>query len=97
MKIRIPVNSLILLLTGVIAGIPATTLSGCTAVAYGKPSLAIEVQSAVSSGSISVYLSDGTVILTGRVDSYYDSVAAERAAARYEGVDQVINHIYVIR
>lgn len=86
-----------ILLKGLLAGILATTLSGCTAAARGKPSLGIEVQSAVSSGNIHVHLVDGTAILTGRVESYYDSNAAERAASRYEGVKQVINYIYVIR
>lgn len=97
MKIPIPEKALFLLLTGLMAGVLATTLSSCTAAAFGKPSLAIEVHSAVSSGNVNVHLIDGTAILTGRVDSYYDSMAAERAAARYEGVEQVINHIYVIR
>lgn len=86
-----------ILLKGLLAGILATTLSGCTAAAFGKPSLGIEVQSAVSSGNVNVHLIDGTAILTGHVNSVYDSQAAERAARRYEGVDQVINHIYIIR
>lgn len=86
-----------ILLKGVVAGILATTLSGCTPAAFEKPSLLIQVQSAVSSGSVYVHLIDGTAVLTGRVDSTYDSLAAEQAARRYEGVDQVINYIYVIR
>ena len=85
------------LLTILAAIILATTQPGCSAAAFGKPSLAIEVQSAVSSGNVNVHLSDGVAILTGRVDSSYDAQAAERAAARYEGVKQVINYIYIIR
>lgn len=73
------------------------TQTGCTTAAFGKPSLALEVQSAVSSGNVNVQLSDGTAILTGRVESSYDALAAARAAARYEGVEQVINRIYVVR
>ncbi|MGQ7847317.1 BON domain-containing protein [Granulosicoccus sp. 3-233] len=74
----------------------AATLTACTAAAFGKPSLAIEVQSAVSSGSVSVRLVDKTAVLTGRVTSVYDSNAAVRAAARYEGVEHVINRIIVV-
>jgi len=73
------------------------TLSACTAAAFGKPSLAIDVQSAVSSGTVNVQLVDGTALLTGRVRSAYDAQAAARAALRYDGVDSVINHIYVVR
>ncbi len=87
----------ILLLTGMTAITLFTTQPGCSAAAFGKPSLALEVQSAVSSGNVNVYLSDGIAMLTGRVESSYDALAAERAAARYEGVEQVINNIYVIR
>lgn len=90
-------NWLTTLSTGLLVGILATSLSACTPAAFGKPSLSVEVQSAVSSGNVNVYLNDGTAILTGRVDSAYDFQAAARAALRYEGVDQVINHIYVIK
>lgn len=75
----------------------ASTLSACTPAAFGKPSLAIEVQSAVSSGNVNVRLIDGVAVLTGRVSSAYDANAAVRAAARHEGVDSVIDHIYVVR
>ena len=95
-KTRIKCRVWILQLTVLSAILLATTQSGCTAAAFGKPSLALEVQSAVSSGSVNVQLRDGTAILTGRVESSYDALAAVRAAARYEGVDQVINHIYVV-
>lgn len=86
-----------LLGTCVLAGIIAKTITACTATAFGPPSLAIEVQSAVSSGNVSVRLVDGTAILSGRVKSFYDALAAERVASRYEGVERVINHIYVNR
>ncbi len=94
MKLRLAEKTLAILVAGVLATLLVT---GCTAAAFGKPSLALEVQSAVSSGSVNVHLVDGIAVLSGRVTSYYDSMAAERAAARYEGVDRVINRIYVIR
>ncbi len=97
MKIHLAKKTLKILATGVLATLLVTALTGCTAAAFGKPSLALEVQSAVSSGNVNVNLVDGVAYLSGRVDSYYDSLAAERAAARYQGVDQVVNHIYVIR
>lgn len=71
-------------------------LTGCTAAAFGKPSLALQVQSAVSSGNVNVHVVDGTAFLTGRVSSTYDSLAAQRAAARYEGIDKVDNRIFVV-
>jgi hypothetical protein len=97
MKTRLPDNTMRRLSTGILLGLLATTLAGCTAAAFGKPSLALEVQSAVSSGSVFVQLVDGTAILSGRVPETYDSMAAERVALRYEGVDRVINHIWVVR
>ncbi len=97
MKIRLVEKTVKILLAGVLATLLVTALTGCTAAAFGKPSLALEVQSAVSSGNVNVYLNDGVAILTGRVASSYDALAAVRAAARYEGVEQVINNIYVIR
>ncbi len=97
MKIRLVEKTLKILVTRVLATLLVIALTGCTAAAFGKPSLALEVQSAVSSGSVNVHLVDGIAVLSGRVTSYYDSMAAERAAARYEGVDRVINRIYVIR
>ena len=98
MKIRLVEKTVKILLAGVLATLLVTAPTGCTAAAFGKPSLAVEVQSAVSSGNVNVYLrDDGVAILTGRVASSYDALAAVRAAARYEGVEQVINNIYVIR
>lgn len=82
---------------GLASALVATTLTACTAAAFGKPSLAIEVQSAVSSGNVIVQMIDGTAMLTGRVQSAYDAQAAGRAAARYKGVERVINRIYVVR
>lgn len=96
MKSRIANYSQAIRLTGIMVIMLASTLAGCTAAALGKPSLALEVQSAVSSGSVNVYLHDGVAILSGRVESTYDSLAAERAAARYPGVVQVRNRIYVV-
>jgi len=71
-------------------------LSGCNTAAFSKPSLSIDVQSAVSSGHVTVYQDGTTAILSGRVDSLYDRNAAERVARRYEGVEQVINRIRII-
>lgn len=88
-------KTLRLLLIGLGSAFLTTLLPGCTAAAFGKPSLAIEVQSAVSSGNVNVRLLDGTAVLTGRVASAYDANAAVRAAARYEGVERVDNQIFV--
>ena len=96
MKVQLEDGSAAILLAGVMTAMLVLTLTGCTAAAFGKPSLAVEVQSAVSSGNVNVHVHDGVAILTGRVDSTYDSAAAERAAARYQGIDHVINHIYVL-
>lgn len=79
------------------SAIVATTLGGCTAAAFGQPSLALQVQSAVSSGNVNVHLIEGTAILTGRVLSTYDALSAERAARQYEGVEHVVNQLYIIR
>ncbi len=95
MKNRATRNTLRLLCIGLGSACLANTLSGCTAAAFGKPSLAVEVQSAVSSGNVNVRLLDGTAVLTGRVASAYDANAAVRAAARYEGVERVDNRIFV--
>ena len=96
MKNRATRKTIRLLYIGLGSVLLAIWLSGCTAAAFGKPSLAIEVQSAVSSGNVNVRLVDGTAILTGRVASAYDANAAVRAAARYEGVERVENHIFVV-
>lgn len=96
MKNRVARNIIRLLFIVLGSACLAILLSGCTAAAFGKPSLAIEVQSAVSSGNVNVRLLDGTAILTGRVASAYDANAAVRAAARYEGVERVDNRIFVV-
>ncbi len=95
MENRTALKAIRLLFIGLGSAFLAIPLSGCTAAAFGKPSLAIEVQSAVSSGNVNVRLVNGTAVLTGRVASAYDSNAAVRAAARYEGVERVDNRIFV--
>lgn len=69
--------------------------SGCSSTAFGPPSLGTEVQSAVSSGHVTVYLDGTTAFLSGRVDSLYDRNAAENAARRYEGVEAVVSRIAI--
>jgi osmotically-inducible protein OsmY len=49
----------------------------------------------VNAAQIGVAVKDGVVTLTGRVDSYWEKVAAERAAARVEGVRAVANELEI--
>src|SRR5258706_12886252 len=47
----------------------------------------------VNPAEIGVAVKDGIVTLTGRIQSYWEKVAAERAAARVEGVKAVANEL----
>jgi osmotically-inducible protein OsmY len=49
----------------------------------------------VNAAEIGVAVKDGVVTLTGRVDSYWEKVAAERAAARVAGVRAVANELEI--
>jgi osmotically-inducible protein OsmY len=49
----------------------------------------------VNAAEIGVAVKDGVVTLTGRVDSYWEKVAAERAVARVAGVRAVANELEI--
>src|SRR6202022_1572902 len=49
----------------------------------------------INASEIGVAVKDGVVTLTGRVPSYWEKVAAERAAARVAGVKAVANELEV--
>ena len=49
----------------------------------------------VNAAQIGVAVKDGVVTLSGRVDSYWEKVTAERAAARVEGVRAVANELEI--
>lgn len=85
----------LIIMTAILVALLAMVLTGCSPALLGKPSLAVEVQSAVSSGSVTVDMDGSTAVLSGHVPSRYDAQAAVRAAARYEGVEEVIDHIFV--
>jgi osmotically-inducible protein OsmY len=49
----------------------------------------------VNAAEIGVAVKDGVVTLTGRVDSYWEKMAAERAAARVAGVRAIANELEI--
>jgi len=49
----------------------------------------------VNASAIGVAVKDGIVTLSGRVDSYWEKVAAEEAAARVSGVKAVVNELEI--
>lgn len=49
----------------------------------------------VDAAQIGVAVKDGIVTLSGRIPSYWEKVAAERAAARVSGVKAVVNELEV--
>src|ERR1700720_1493492 len=49
----------------------------------------------VNAAEIGVAVKDGIVTLTGRVDSYWEKIAAEEAAARVAGVKAVANELEI--
>ncbi|HXN50895.1 MAG TPA: BON domain-containing protein [Candidatus Acidoferrum sp.] len=49
----------------------------------------------INAAEIGVAVKDGIVTLTGRVDSYWEKIAAEEAAARVEGVKAVANELEI--
>lgn len=75
----------------------ASALAACSSANFRGPSLALDVQSAVSSGTVNVHVIDGTAVLTGRVRSRYDAQAAVRTALRHEEVQRVVDHLYIAR
>jgi osmotically-inducible protein OsmY len=55
----------------------------------------LNYEPSINPAEIGVAVKDGIVTLTGRIQSYWEKVAAERAAARVEGVKAVVNELTV--
>jgi osmotically-inducible protein OsmY len=55
----------------------------------------LSFEPSINASEIGVAAKDGVVALTGRVDSYWEKVAAERAAARVAGVRAVANELEI--
>jgi osmotically-inducible protein OsmY len=55
----------------------------------------LNFEPSVDASAIGVAVKDGIVTLTGRVNSYWEKVAAEEAAARVSGVKAVANELEV--
>jgi osmotically-inducible protein OsmY len=55
----------------------------------------LNYEPSVNPAEIGVAAKDGIVTLTGRVQSYWEKVAAERAAGRVDGVKAVVNELSV--
>jgi osmotically-inducible protein OsmY len=55
----------------------------------------LNFEPSINAAEIGVAVKDGVVALTGRVPSYWEKVAAERAAARVAGVKAVANELEV--
>jgi osmotically-inducible protein OsmY len=49
----------------------------------------------INAAAIGVAVKDGVATLSGRVDSYWEKVAAERAAGRVSGVKAVVNELEI--
>lgn len=72
-----------------------TASSGTASTNISADSLNTNVQSVVGSGHVSVVLQHGVATLIGGVERRIDAIAAGSAAARFYGVDKVINRIFV--
>lgn len=55
----------------------------------------LNFEPSINAAEIGVAVKDGVVTLTGRVDSYWTKVAAERAAARVAGVKAIANDLEI--
>jgi osmotically-inducible protein OsmY len=55
----------------------------------------LEFEPSVNASEIGVAVKDGIVTLTGHVDSYWEKIAAEEAAARVSGVKAVANELEI--
>src|SRR5260370_35513041 len=62
-----------------------------------KKNVEIELnyEPSVNPAEIGVAVKDGIVTLSGRIQRYWEKVAAERAAARVEGLKAVVNELTV--
>lgn len=70
-------------------------ITGCSAAALGPASLQTQVRSAVTKGNVMARLDGTTVVLNGQVDSLFDRDRAVAAAKRYEGVEKVVDRIFI--
>ena len=73
----------------------ATAVTGAASANISTGSIGIDVQSAVSSGHVSVFVKNGVATLVGVVESRVDSNAAARAASDFSGITSVDNRINV--
>lgn len=55
----------------------------------------LNYEPSINPAEIGVAAKDGIVTLTGRIQSYWEKVAAERAATRVDGVKAVVNELTV--
>jgi osmotically-inducible protein OsmY len=55
----------------------------------------LNYEPSVNAAEIGVAVKDGIVTLTGRVNSYWEKIAAEEAAARVSGVKAVVNELEI--
>jgi osmotically-inducible protein OsmY len=55
----------------------------------------LSFEPSINASEIGVAVKDGIVTLTGRVDSYWEKIAAEEAAARVAGVKAVANELEI--
>ena len=70
-------------------------ITGCSTASLGPPTLQTQVRSAVTQGHIAVRLDGTTAILTGRVKDIYNRNRALSAAKRFEGVEKVVDNIFI--
>jgi osmotically-inducible protein OsmY len=55
----------------------------------------LNFEPSINAAEIGVAVNDGIVTLSGRVDSYWEKIAAEEAAARVAGVKAVVNELEI--
>ena len=55
----------------------------------------LSFEPSINASEIGIAVKDGIVTLTGRVDSYWEKIAAEEAAARVAGVKAVANELEI--
>lgn len=73
----------------------ATTFASTVSASTSTGKIALDVQTAISSGNVNVCVHNGVATLYGNVEDFTDSRSAERAAANFEGIDKVINNLYI--
>lgn len=73
----------------------AIAFAGVASATVSTGSIGTDVQSAAGSGHVSVSVRDGVAYLFGGVESRTEANAAELAAANFDGVERVVNRIYI--